>query len=88
MPYNRMQYAHERREWIKQVDEMLPQIEAHASTLQIEAQMQWENWQKLPLAYQAMPFTRMLIRDCYDAARAELMRCIYYKAMREANRDD
>lgn len=87
MEYPRMKYAQERREWVNMVNDLLPETEARASMLQLEAKAQWENLQLMPLIYRKMGFTQRLVDECYRAAHRELLRCIYYRGMREANRD-
>lgn len=88
MKYDRMKYAFERREWVKLVDEKLPAMEEHASFLQEEAQRVWGDLQRMPMHYRAVGFYQELVSDCYKVAQVELWKCIFYKAMREANRDE
>ena len=86
MIYERMKYASDQRAWVKYVDEKLPGMELHAARLQREAQEQWNVLQSMPMHYKAMGFTQRLVSECYKEAHSKLLQCIYYKAMREANR--
>lgn len=89
MPYyERMKYAHERRDWVKMVDEKLPVMEAEASKLQKDATALFESYQSMKeLGYQRIDYLSDMLTDCYAEAHRQLLRCIYYRGMREANRD-
>lgn len=86
--YPRMNYGHDRREWVRMADLKLPGLIEHACRLQLAAKYNFEFWDSLSFGQKAtMPAFSAIMRETnHDAYRA-LSLVIYYQGMREANRD-
>lgn len=83
-----MKYSNERRDWVRMVDDQLPAMEAKAAELQRHAADLFADWSTQGVYWKMRyRFLPDMIADLYSQAQSTLMRCIYYKAMREANRD-
>lgn len=85
MPYARCTTSMDRRAWVDAANVQLPLFEAEASVLQKRAAEGSAFIREYPrMAHKAF---RNVVDETYAEARMMLWRCIYYKAMREANRN-
>lgn len=84
--YTRMKYGHERREWVKTADEVLPHMKKEACRLQNEAAEGFEYWNTLSLEFRArQPAIQAVLSTAYREAHSALLRVLYYEGMRRAN---
>lgn len=84
--YERMEYAHERRDWVRYADEKLPALRLQASRAQQEAATLFAYWDSV--AFEHRPgFGQLgqMVSDAYAYAHMLLLRVIHYEGMRRAN---
>lgn len=86
MEYPRMKYASDQREWVRAADEQLFEMEQLCSEFQQQAAEDYKLWMEAGPEQQAIwSMIHSLVHLRYADARALLFRCVYYKAMRQAN---
>lgn len=86
--YPRLKYGADRRDWVRVVDEKLPDLIALAINKQHEAAKIYQEWSKLSAGQQSnYSFLMNISNEIYADARLILIRVIYYQGMRAANYD-
>lgn len=84
--YPRMKYAYEQREWVQAADDNLVEMEALCAEFQRDAAEDYRLWMEAgPAEQKHWSLIHSLVNARYRDARALLFRCVYYKAMRQAN---